>query len=280
MDSLTSRRDFLKLGLIGSLALRISPKYNSQTLANGLLDDFPTEIPGARSVEKEKIRGASKTLVHVRQMHNVEVPFPMEDLMEDGVFISEGHKNVAREIIGIYEGIANTQKDIYSIVRYLMSNNNLGEVFAEGVSLDSEIFLNEYPNESIVFQMKEVLASGYFGKSVEDLPRDIIYIAGAELILASQLGLNIRATESFGLNKLVIETSRTDPELNDIGNDLREDLALDLISLSESPLDVMIYGGYHKWSDNIQDWNLKNPDKKYSLIEVTPKSYKVRNVRN
>jgi hypothetical protein len=54
----------------------------------------------------------------------------------------------------------------------------------------------------------------------------------------------------------------------------RENIALEIISKSKNPLDILIYGGAHQFGDNINEWNEKNPGKKYSLIEVTPENYK------
>ena len=56
--------------------------------------------------------------------------------------------------------------------------------------------------------------------------------------------------------------------------DAREDVALDIISKNPNQMNVMVYGGAHKFEDNIHEWNQRNPDKKYSLIEVTPESYR------
>jgi len=73
--------------------------------------------------------------------------------------------------------------------------------------------------------------------------------------------------------------------------DDREDILLEIISKQDSSLAVSVYGGAHAWGgyescgedyhmrgrrsykDNITEWNKKNPDKKFSLIEVVPESY-------
>ena len=56
--------------------------------------------------------------------------------------------------------------------------------------------------------------------------------------------------------------------------DNREDIVLDLISASHAGPGVIVYGGLHNWEDNIERWNSLHPDKRFSLIEIIPRSYR------
>ncbi|MBW2965646.1 hypothetical protein KY342_00920 [Candidatus Woesearchaeota archaeon] len=72
----------------------------------------------------------------------------------------------------------------------------------------------------------------------------------------------------------------------------REDKFLEIASKLKNHIVYLVYGGFHAWGgrtscganydlsgrlstkDNIVEWNLKHPDKKFSLIEISFKSYK------
>ena len=55
--------------------------------------------------------------------------------------------------------------------------------------------------------------------------------------------------------------------------DPREDEHLSRVAELGSANAVTVYGGAHDWSNNIKTWNQKHPDKKFSLIVVTPNEY-------
>jgi DNA repair exonuclease SbcCD ATPase subunit len=73
--------------------------------------------------------------------------------------------------------------------------------------------------------------------------------------------------------------------------DDREDVLLKIIDSRANTMNVSVYGGAHAWGgndsfgdeyslsnrisvkDNIAEWNKKHPDRKFSLIEITPESY-------
>ncbi|MBI4141686.1 hypothetical protein HY484_02050 [Candidatus Woesearchaeota archaeon] len=41
---------------------------------------------------------------------------------------------------------------------------------------------------------------------------------------------------------------------------------------TKDPVSVTVYGAAHDWKDNIVEWNKLHPDKKFSLIVVTPEA--------
>lgn len=58
-----------------------------------------------------------------------------------------------------------------------------------------------------------------------------------------------------------------------ISTEAREDVLLELVAQRGDPLALTIYGSGHSWANNVEEWNTQNPDKKFSLIEVTTNSY-------
>lgn len=278
MKNKISRRDLLKAGLAGAGALTLGAGglwfYEKPTLANRLLEEFPEEIPGARDIHKYAIKDADKTLVHVRQAHYTPIKLPLEELLYNGKFKSEEDKDIAKKIVRIYEGVSKTQRDIYAVLNHLIDNNELREVYTEGISELDEEFANINAEDVITTRISNLLNSGYFGKKYPDLPKEMLYVGGAEFMLASQDRLKLKSVENGDLNRRVYDSLSVDNDLYDIGNDIREDIALDIISKSKNPLNVLVYGGAHDFLDNIESWNSQYPDQKYSLIEVTPESYR------
>jgi hypothetical protein len=43
---------------------------------------------------------------------------------------------------------------------------------------------------------------------------------------------------------------------------------------SENTITFVRFGGNHKWWQRIQEWNSETPNDAFSLIEITPASYK------
>ena len=96
--------------------------------------------------------------------------------------------------------------------------------------------------------------------------------------------------ESLDLMRAAALSMRNGGDLEKITDD-REDELLRIVSKQEKPLVITVYGGSHTWGghkslgqdyslkgrkttrDNLAEWNTKNPDKKFSLIEITPNSY-------
>ena len=112
---------------------------------------------------------------------------------------------------------------------------------------------------------------------------------GIKIIPAETLKGNIRA--SLAMDE--IKRGNKDPKLDEKIFDNREDILLQYIADQNEPLAISVYGGAHAWGgresfgtsypttertslkdkDNIAEWNKKHPDKKFSLIEITPTHY-------
>jgi len=105
--------------------------------------------------------------------------------------------------------------------------------------------------------------------------------------------INIKGTELLNDNELAkIIRYLTKRKAGREALDDREDSVLELIVKNKDTRAVVVFGAKHAWGgkqsfgdvyslegresykDNIYEWNLKNPDKKFSLIEVIPNSYR------
>ena len=96
-----------------------------------------------------------------------------------------------------------------------------------------------------------------------------------KIMPAESLRGNIEASNLF--DKIKNGEEVTVGEWSQIVQENRENILLQNIStISENPLAITIYGGNHDWANNINEWNEKNPDNKYSLIEITPMNYEKR----
>src|SRR3989344_754170 len=312
MTNLLTRRNLLKLGVAGTVVLGLEGLALlsfKDTVANQSLDAFPTEIPGAERVEKYKITGADKTLVHIKQIHLVE--------------------NI-KENSPEWEEIVHVQSEIYQILDSLNLNYGLKTVYDEGVSPElmelvegnrtlkrmrsglEDITLDfcsrrlleleelkrdptqlslsaylRYPDDKNCLQRYSLEIDDEISSLKEDIDEikrmveenKIIY--GAALKMFDEGRIQILPAETLRANLLasviaddVLSGKPVSEKFYDeyvMKN--REDLVLSFISESADPINFLVYGGGHWFGDNINQWNKKHPDKKYSLIEIVHRSY-------
>lgn len=277
----------------GNYFLNSSNKENSQvqkefiTPANQSLRNFPEKINGAGSIKKYETPGAKYTLIHLKQAHFViDEQITLERILSEDI-------TILPRIRDAYKNINNCQKDIYSILKELNENQQISDIRSEGItpehSFKDKVFLREvyfsrlddlnkkrYFKENIESSFKIMnYLEGYI-KSNKPAPNTTMeetlkdynkakqefekfkYIPGSNFLLAIENKLNI----------LPAETSET----YDSGDNIRENTLLKIISESNNALELTVYGADHNFKDNIEEWNKKNPDKKYSLIEITPKN--------
>jgi len=145
-----------------------------------------------------------------------------------------------------------------------------------------ELTRQRQENKKILLEHKE--QSDASRQQFED---DITKYADAAARLYVEGRLDIVAAETYEANakagikfyEYILETVKKGKALpmpKEVTED-REDILLDFVSRQEDPVAVTKYGGFHDWSDNIPKWNEAHPDKKFSLIVVTPQSYVERN---
>lgn len=256
--------------------------------ADELFDNFPLELPGAKRIRKHYAPGSAYCLVHIRQLHLAPVDIDTPEL-----------RNL----------ITSVHKDIYQILCYLTERNNVCEVHSEGISEKNleeaqrayMVFMEHYEmlkkyevhigrvkellgknpdNEEIQAYLKKIqaeyeLQAQTFGESPSLLENHAVFRLYREKKIKIKPSENDAISDdAFFLNRLFYEGKISRRTKERIVNEEREDAALEIISQDDSVMPVIVYGGGHDWTNNIRAWNSENPDKRFSLIVVTPESYK------
>lgn len=280
----------------------VAPRYfNLEDVveANQLLIDFPDVISRAKSIDKYLTPGAKYLLVHVRDFHRTkdsvdEEPIATKEI-QNNVYSILSHLMQNYGVDKVYcEGITPEAVSIWNLSARLnfISNNPDDKQI-----LDDPKFKKWIPFGAVDLDK--------FRKENPELYKDHLYLQkwieyGAVYRLASETGkLEILAAEEADAlahaqdmyNRLDLGFSKWFEEryesLNAIAEN-RENIFLNIGSNQESPLIVVVWGASHAWGgklscgktyvseerasicDNIAKWNSKNPDKKFSLIEITP----------
>tara|TARA_Y100000034_G_scaffold100223_1_gene123436 strand:- start:763 stop:1515 length:753 start_codon:yes stop_codon:yes gene_type:complete len=219
-----------------------------------------------------QIKPEGKTLLHIKQIH-----LPS--------FSDCNYKQ--------FTEVKENQEDIYRILSNLV-DKGINEVCYEGIfeenknlmnqSFELEKYVNNFSgnqyNSNITFSgslsSKELIERGY---------RDAVNRLGAEG------KIKVKTTEDKekfdnavnsvyeGLEKVLEKPS----DSNKIGKGMynamteeREDAVLNILSQYKGPVLPLVYGADHNFKDNIDKWNKKNSNKKFSLIEVIPRHMKNR----
>jgi len=257
---LVNRRKFIAgagaglLGIIGG-----SYFLNEDSEANRLLKEFPDEILGAGEVRKYRTEGARNCLVHILQGHYVNEERYKSELKDMGFDSEDQIRSLYKEDM---EKVKTCQEEIYDILSYLIRNKGLSEVYVEGHTPEDEEAVNNIAKNirlGIDRGNRKALLDKYAfraGAPFRLLFEGKIQIKGAEILESSEFKLRFNSFKS--------------PEINEE----REDVLLSLIDNSRKNFSVTVYGAGHNFGDNIIKWNSKNPERKFSLIEVVPKSYR------
>lgn len=238
------------------------------TEANKLSRDFPGKIPGARRVDRYETPGARYCLVQIRQVHPV--------LRKT---IDELKTWEKAEVILI-------QKDISKILTYLWERNLKTplEVYVEGIYLESEEYCKTLSKEKkALLEINKTLAKDYLEKTGGEE-----FYSQAVFLLERERKVIILPAETLeGIIRAEIEIKKN--RLSKVVLDNREDILLGKIAKNPPVLAITVYGSLHAWGgklsfrdyrtkakisykDNIAKWNKNHPDKKFSLIEITPEN--------
>ena len=102
-----------------------------KTAANQYLHNFPINIPGAGTITRYEVDGATRCLVHIRQLHRP----PLND--------SRFGKKRTQTI--------EVQQDIYNILSHLIQKSELTNVYEEG------IYVSEDTPQDIVEESKDTV---------------------------------------------------------------------------------------------------------------------------
>lgn len=257
---------------------------DKHTPADEIFERFPLELPGASSVKKHYAPGSNYCLVHIRQLH---------------LGIVETEESLKKT--------ENVHEDIYQIIRYLNENNNVVDVYEEGVTGTNIDIIRRI--HATYLEQKQTLEGverqiSLAKKMAEQNPGDKecldhvkrfedLYANLSELLKKFPVISNDAVFRLYHEKKISIRPSEEEQVSADtsvlktlcIGGKIsksaerlvmmeeREYAALRMISKDAGVMPVIVYGAGHDWRNNICEWNESNPDKRFSLIVITPKSY-------
>ena len=304
------RRRFLQVGAcaIGLGAIVSGAWYvlGRESEANQYLENFPLKIPGASEVRKYKSPRAQHCLVHILQTHRIDDELIRKAFPE---FTDEQLKAAINFAKQYDDNTIKVQRDIYTILSYLIDNKSLSSVYNESLISEHALLLQREIDElrnNVAHldslrdkwkhdnrEIQENIQKAY------DLYYSLLDRLGLDSSvwrLQAEGRLKVKYAETIEANKSAINSLHLN---NDIGilmiNDKREDTLLQIIAGNKDRFAVTVYGAGHAWGgkqscgdsyileerrsvkDNIYEWNIKNPDKKFSLIEIVPQSYKLEN---
>lgn len=211
--------------------------------------NFSEEIPGSQSVKFYEAVKAPYTLVHVRQKH-------------DGGILPEKY-------------LRDLHTSIYQTLAYFADKKQISNIYAEGVFPENAREKNEG-----VDLFREIYRT--LSKEEQQRFRDsFLEDASSATVLSFERergAIKIRAAEDAETYLKALETEHSSNDYNRLVREDREDVLLNMLA-RENPLTnqphmfVTVYGGGHDWTNNVQNWNKAHPDKRFSLIVITPKLY-------
>ena len=283
------------LGIISSLPISCSSledavKDNSrqvkteepQTLANRLFDMFPEYLDGSKVTAKMKVPGAKYLAVHIRQKHHVYGFDLLESFKSEYKGISaEREKEFLKSVVSTNHREVNmVQKEIYETLREL-SGYGIRKVWGEGKTN----FTNPEDTELLysyalfcILKDDGIDPLSLSRKEFRELVNEIIYVPGGEMKSAVDRYITLLPGENEILNKNAVNTlySQDEAKRELLLFKAREDYLLKKIVeyRNENPIVPFTFGAHHCFGDNIVNWNEINPEDKFSLIELTPYSYK------
>ena len=256
-----------------------SPSHLEEKLtpADKVFNEFPSEIPGAYSIEKKhQANGSKYCLAHILQRH---LP-PSES------YPGVTSKNAPPEFRLAYfkecQKANAVQKGIYNILNFLAEKNEVSEVRHEGsIKGMSQEEADAFYRKMLGHILQNSLPSGEAIKQTladkEMMERDFRYAPNGAILLAMEGKIKILPAEKEETRKKTSEEYLATRQVSLATQNQREDDLLELASQSENPLQVLVYGGAHDWMDNIKAWNERYPDRKFSYLVITPNAFKILN---
>ncbi|MDO8555624.1 MAG: hypothetical protein Q7R96_00430 [Nanoarchaeota archaeon] len=244
---------------------------------------------GIRNVVYHVVPESQYTLVHVRRRHRNT--FGIDTPESDG-------------LVKIIDG------EVYNFLSVLVTQKNLQYAYPEGYTdfLESIKELRKATYEltkatqEFTVTMRELKRSmdslsGTVNNAPEeevvDIPlpeyketiaeENIIYDAIWRLKSEGKLDVHVCGTMEaeqralIALSKNFINILQNKPKDSEFDFEVcenRENIALGFIAQYGDPFNVIGMGGDHNFTNNVDEWNEQHPDQKFSLITVTPVSYK------
>ncbi len=288
----------------------VAPRGYNITYPNEMdsfLLNFPTEIPRASKVDRYLTPGAKYCLVHIRQAHLVEdtpdkFKKQVEDVQEDiyqilayliqhndlnQVYLEGGTRQVWTDSLNMLIDMTREFNTDYREEKRKVSELETKIKDIQGGKLIPQELSDRWPNimNRYLCDLREELNQRkYYLKFLKEVKEN-----GEEQFKdVCKYDAAIKAAIEHGIKIMAAEDGLTDNRDN---LEQREEVLLQIIARQNNPLAVCIYGGAHAWGgnrsfgkpyslvgrsslkDNIAEWNIKYPEKKFSLIEIIPMSY-------
>jgi|TARA_Y100000034_G_C6800337_1_gene358979 hypothetical protein len=242
----------------------LEEKVDEKTKAELIFDDFPSaeQIEGTRKIDKYDVPGAEHLLIHLKQKHSPE---------ENGILKL---KNLGETYLkDTMKNVNDIQKDILKSILILKEDYGFENFRGEGIT-----------EKNVIEDVKKHLGQTYAMLKRNGLNSDNFYEeygcvpGGYELLVYSKkIDLNFsEKQESLEKSLDYLGNSFLDEtDWQNIENfqQERENSLLEIISESDKPYSIVVYGAAHNFNDNIQRWNESFPSDKFSLIEMTPNNY-------
>ena len=265
--------------------------YRYKTKANQTLKNFPDSIDGAGSVEKYEIIGAKYCLVHIADVHgSIETPDNdwvyvksiqddiyniITSLLRDGylptneIFIEVTDQELTTRNAPPNDSTVNihsTLEDFYKLADrkftqlQMAPDTEIPGLITYDVVLETCLFLYER------FQRENERA---FNRLEQN---------GQLSLLSSEGTLEKKAANDFldfaESQKSNSALKESDLEWFNATQEARENAVIENIALkTKTSLPIVVFGARHWFGRSISSWNKNNPDKKYSLIFITPQHY-------
>lgn len=297
-----------------SLLTGLASCDHKPTPAESFYQQFPdsAHLMGAGTVQKYETRGAKHCLVHIRQVHDFDPSLihlkesqKRIDYAEAIIKQSKGDATLTSTISEL-ENLVNAKKkeiaevrnavrssanyvcqvqhDIYSVLIQIHDNYSINSIRNEGVTtmLSPEDCMNH-----LISRNSALVDNGCITQAESEDPKTYLLYGGAALGLGTVGSLQVKPAEDVSLNKEAVQRARElalreidSPDFRikmDAIHKPREDYILTLIDTDREPYSVIVFGAEHDFRDNVNAWNKEHPADTFSLIVVTPASYKERN---
>jgi hypothetical protein len=248
-------------------------------------------------------KDAKHTIIHVRQMHTDDDSFAIArqaytkiaetrklyDALKATLSEQEFKKNepLLQRILAQYEGIITTnlqglqkineiQKEIHQVASNLLDSGLVRKIYSEGVvekSDENPYLLDKVGVEAYLKNFRDIVMATHPGLTIEDYSSKFRYTPGGAIRLVYEKSAPIYLCDAT-MEELGLKSIAPQEKSSSSLNERRENITLShlLSDVKDEPYSVLVYGTAHDFSNNVRDWNNKNPSRKVNLRVYTPKN--------
>lgn len=245
-----------------------------------LLDKLPDKIPGGLSIDKEggRVEGSKYLFVHVKQSHAPPLSH-LKRLIQTTP--AESFGIVSREYSQCFTATEKSQKSVAQVFEELVRIYGVRHVYDEGLSeknesddLSDRVVREEKLREIHNFELQNLTV--FEDSFMIERKGWGEYLLGGVSKLGREGRLRVMITQN---RKTLEEADRMIQEgkkwenqkwMNLMGK--LEDDTIKIVGGSSYNLAITAYGFNHDFTNNIQEWNAKHPDRKFSYAVITPEN--------